>query len=236
MTPGTYTLAQDEGKTDKVDEKGESTAQQQSTDRQDEGTDMPKVSTTRTKLSTDKVEEGTAEPEPRERASDPDKKKKMSQEKMAQLSLDQERSGGKVSSPEGDYLVVYRVNGNFRAFNYLIRRIAKDVKETLRSDQDLSECLNTSSMKIQRNYPKKHEVKQCSTIKFREISLEPDVHETLPKPNMPNLELNDQKFCEEASNQMEKIFQIFQDLLFDISFADALLLMPRFAPTIKNLL
>ncbi|GJY31339.1 hypothetical protein Tco_0414834 [Tanacetum coccineum] len=52
-----YTLAQDEGKTDKVDEKGESTAQQQSTDRQDEGTDMPKVSTARTKLSTDKVEE-----------------------------------------------------------------------------------------------------------------------------------------------------------------------------------
>ncbi|GKD32206.1 reverse transcriptase domain-containing protein [Tanacetum coccineum] len=32
---------------------------------------------------------------------------------------------------------------------------------------------------------------------------------------------------------MEKIFQ---DLCFDISFADALLLMPRFAPTIKNLL
>ncbi|GJX66327.1 reverse transcriptase domain-containing protein [Tanacetum coccineum] len=35
---------------------------------------------------------------------------------------------------------------------------------------------------------------------------------------------------------MEKIFQIFQDLRFDISFAEALLLMPRFAPTIKNLL
>ncbi|GKA38430.1 hypothetical protein Tco_0730981 [Tanacetum coccineum] len=64
-----YTLAQDEGKTDKVDEKGESTATQQSTDRQDKGTDMPKVSTARTKLSTDKVEEGTAEPEPRESTS-----------------------------------------------------------------------------------------------------------------------------------------------------------------------
>ncbi|GJR11029.1 reverse transcriptase domain-containing protein [Tanacetum coccineum] len=35
---------------------------------------------------------------------------------------------------------------------------------------------------------------------------------------------------------MEKILQIFQDLRFDISFADALLLMPRFAPTIKSLL
>ncbi|GKA88735.1 hypothetical protein Tco_0810499, partial [Tanacetum coccineum] len=64
-----YTLAQDEGKTDKVDEKGESTAQQQSTDRQDKGTDMPKVSTARTKLSTNKLEEGTAEPEPRESTS-----------------------------------------------------------------------------------------------------------------------------------------------------------------------
>ncbi|GJT20717.1 hypothetical protein Tco_0890654 [Tanacetum coccineum] len=62
-------FAQDEGKIDKVDEKGESTTQQQSTDRQVEGTGMPKVSTARTKLSTDKVEEGTIEPEPRESTS-----------------------------------------------------------------------------------------------------------------------------------------------------------------------
>nr|GEY22393.1 reverse transcriptase domain-containing protein [Tanacetum cinerariifolium] len=35
---------------------------------------------------------------------------------------------------------------------------------------------------------------------------------------------------------MEKFFQIFQDLHFDISFADALLLIPKFASTIKRLL
>ncbi|GKF27347.1 hypothetical protein Tco_0083241, partial [Tanacetum coccineum] len=29
----------------------------------------------------------------------------------------------KVSSPDGDYLVVYRVNGHFRAFNYLIEAL-----------------------------------------------------------------------------------------------------------------
>ncbi|GJY22376.1 hypothetical protein Tco_0396034 [Tanacetum coccineum] len=40
------------------------------------------------------------------------------------------------------------------------RRIAKDVKETLRSDQDLSECLNTFSMKFKESTLKKHEVKQ----------------------------------------------------------------------------
>nr|GEX30360.1 reverse transcriptase domain-containing protein [Tanacetum cinerariifolium] len=35
---------------------------------------------------------------------------------------------------------------------------------------------------------------------------------------------------------MDKFFPIFQDLLFDISFADALLLMPKFASTIKSFL
>nr|GEZ64282.1 reverse transcriptase domain-containing protein [Tanacetum cinerariifolium] len=66
---------------------------------------------------------------------------------------------------------------------------------------------------------------------------EPDVPKTLPKPNIPYpLRLNDQKLCEKATNQMEKFFQIFQDFHFDISFADALLLMPKFASMIKSLL
>ncbi|GJT03793.1 reverse transcriptase domain-containing protein [Tanacetum coccineum] len=66
---------------------------------------------------------------------------------------------------------------------------------------------------------------------------EPDVPKTLPKPNIPYpSRRNDQKSRDKASNQIEKIFQIFQDLCFDISFADALLFMPRFAPTIRNLL
>ncbi|GKF20279.1 reverse transcriptase domain-containing protein, partial [Tanacetum coccineum] len=66
---------------------------------------------------------------------------------------------------------------------------------------------------------------------------EPDVPKNLPKPNIPYpYRLNQEKSCDKASNQKEKIFQMFQDLLFDISFADALLLMPRFSPTIKSLL
>ncbi|GJY24070.1 reverse transcriptase domain-containing protein [Tanacetum coccineum] len=58
-----------------------------------------------------------------------------------------------------------------------------------------------------------------------------------PKPSIPYpSRLNDQKLREKANNQMEKFFQIFQDLHFDISFADALILMPKFASTIKSLL
>nr|GEV04275.1 reverse transcriptase domain-containing protein [Tanacetum cinerariifolium] len=66
---------------------------------------------------------------------------------------------------------------------------------------------------------------------------EPDVSKTLPKLNIPYpLRLNDQKLREKATNQIEKFFQIFQDFHFDISFADALLLVPKFASTIKSLL
>ncbi|GJR80172.1 hypothetical protein Tco_0150957 [Tanacetum coccineum] len=68
-------------------------------------------------------------------------------------------------------------------------------------------------------------------------TLESDVPKNLPKPHIPYpSRLNQEKSRNKASNQKEKIFQMFQDLHFDISLADALLLMPRFAPTIKSLL
>nr|GEW51623.1 reverse transcriptase domain-containing protein [Tanacetum cinerariifolium] len=69
------------------------------------------------------------------------------------------------------------------------------------------------------------------------LILKPDVPKTLPKPNIPyTSRLNDQKLREKATNQMERFFQIFQDLHFNISFADALLLMPKSTSMIKSLL
>nr|GEW72781.1 reverse transcriptase domain-containing protein [Tanacetum cinerariifolium] len=50
------------------------------------------------------------------------------------------------------------------------------------------------------------------------LILEPDVSKTLPMPNIPYpSRLNDQKLRKKATNQMEKFFQIFQDLHFDIT-------------------
>nr|GEX80658.1 reverse transcriptase domain-containing protein [Tanacetum cinerariifolium] len=62
-----------------------------------------------------------------------------------------------------------------------------------------------------------------------------------PKPNQrPSIpypsRLHDQKLRDKAKDQREKFFQIFKDLKFNISFADALILMPKFGPTIKTLL
>nr|GEU70413.1 reverse transcriptase domain-containing protein [Tanacetum cinerariifolium] len=41
---------------------------------------------------------------------------------------------------------------------------------------------------------------------------------------------------DKANDQREKSFQIFKDFNFNISFADALILMPKFGPSIKSLL
>ncbi|GJY63497.1 reverse transcriptase domain-containing protein [Tanacetum coccineum] len=58
-----------------------------------------------------------------------------------------------------------------------------------------------------------------------------------PKPSIPYpSRLNDQKLHEKANNQMLKFLQIFQKLHFDISFADALLHMLKFASKFKSLL
>ncbi|GJX16558.1 reverse transcriptase domain-containing protein [Tanacetum coccineum] len=58
-----------------------------------------------------------------------------------------------------------------------------------------------------------------------------------PKPSIPYpSRLNNQKLREKANNQMLKFLQIFQRLHFDLSFADALLHMPKFASTFKSLL
>nr|GEU46609.1 reverse transcriptase domain-containing protein [Tanacetum cinerariifolium] len=82
------------------------------------------------------------------------------------------------------------------------------------------------------------EVPLKSNLRLCQIPIfEPDVPRTKTKSSIPYpSRLNDQKLREKATNQMEKFFQIFHDLHFDISFADALLLMPKFASTIKSLL
>ncbi|GJV08943.1 reverse transcriptase domain-containing protein [Tanacetum coccineum] len=47
---------------------------------------------------------------------------------------------------------------------------------------------------------------------------------------------NDERNREKANEQIEKFYKIFQDLSFEISFTDALMLMPKFASTLKTLI
>nr|GEY23516.1 reverse transcriptase domain-containing protein [Tanacetum cinerariifolium] len=74
------------------------------------------------------------------------------------------------------------------------------------------------------------------------LTIKPVISPTsAPRPNQrPSIpypsRLQDQKLRDKANDQREKFFQIFKDLNFNISFADALILMPEFGPSIKSLL
>ncbi|GJU42829.1 hypothetical protein Tco_1195786 [Tanacetum coccineum] len=58
-----------------------------------------------------------------------------------------------------------------------------------------------------------------------------------PKPSIPYpSRRNDEKRRENANEQIKKFYEIFKDMSFEISFMDALTLMPKFASTLKALI
>ncbi|GJS54336.1 reverse transcriptase domain-containing protein [Tanacetum coccineum] len=71
---------------------------------------------------------------------------------------------------------------------------------------------------------------------------EPDVDPvSAPMPNQRTSipfpsRRNDERRREKANDQIEKFYEIFRDLSFEISFTDALTLMPKFASTLKTLI
>ncbi|GKA25763.1 reverse transcriptase domain-containing protein [Tanacetum coccineum] len=58
-----------------------------------------------------------------------------------------------------------------------------------------------------------------------------------PKPSIPYpSRRNIERRLEKANDQIEKFYKIFKDLSFEISLTDALILMPKFASTLKALI
>nr|GFC64474.1 reverse transcriptase domain-containing protein [Tanacetum cinerariifolium] len=57
------------------------------------------------------------------------------------------------------------------------------------------------------------------------------------KPSIPYPSRHDnEKCCDQANEQIEKFYEIFKEMSFEISFTDALTLMPKFASTLKALI
>ncbi|GJU98528.1 hypothetical protein Tco_1327799 [Tanacetum coccineum] len=77
-------------------------------------------------------------------------------------------------------------------------------------------------------------------IQTRNPNPEPNVAPVVtpvPKASIPfPSRRNDERRKEKASDQIEKFYEIFRDLSFEISFTDALMLMPKFASTLKTLI
>ncbi|GKC24942.1 reverse transcriptase domain-containing protein [Tanacetum coccineum] len=60
----------------------------------------------------------------------------------------------------------------------------------------------------------------------------PNLKPIIPYPSRRN----DEKRHEKPNDQIEKFYKIIQDMIFEISLADALILMPKFASTLKALI
>nr|GEU76342.1 putative reverse transcriptase domain-containing protein [Tanacetum cinerariifolium] len=57
------------------------------------------------------------------------------------------------------------------------------------------------------------------------------------KPSIPHPSRRDnERSRDQANEQIEKFYEIFKDMIFEISFTDALILMPKFASTLKALI
>ncbi|GJZ64775.1 reverse transcriptase domain-containing protein [Tanacetum coccineum] len=63
-------------------------------------------------------------------------------------------------------------------------------------------------------------------------ALMPNLKPSIPYPSRRN----DERRREKANDQIEKFYEIFKDLSFEISLTDALILMPKFASTLKALI
>ncbi|GKF73446.1 reverse transcriptase domain-containing protein [Tanacetum coccineum] len=60
----------------------------------------------------------------------------------------------------------------------------------------------------------------------------PNLKSSIPYPSRHN----DERRREKANDQIEKLYKIFKDLSFEISLTDSLILMPKFASTLKSLI
>nr|GEX45634.1 reverse transcriptase domain-containing protein [Tanacetum cinerariifolium] len=105
---------------------------------------------------------------------------------------------------------------NFRLKNDMIQQVQNSYQFHGLSDDDAN----------------KHLDKFLHRVKAPVSALKPNLKPSIPYPSR----LHDQKLCYKANDQKEKFFQIFKDLDFNISFADSLILMPKFGLTIKSLL
>nr|GEW33211.1 reverse transcriptase domain-containing protein [Tanacetum cinerariifolium] len=76
-------------------------------------------------------------------------------------------------------------------------------------------------------------VKQGTELVVAPVSaMMPNVKSSIPYP----LRRDNERRHDQANEQIEKFYEIFKDMSFEISFTDAIILMPKFASTLKALI
>lgn len=145
---------------------------------------------------------------------------------MNQASTSGTLPGNTIPNPKGELKAITTRSG--KAYDGPSTPIPPPMKEAEREPEVIKNKVQSPSSRSTAHV--QHSVDQTSIPEF-------DFPKSIPKPSIPYpSRLSDQKLRDQTNNQMKKFLEIFQKLHFDISFADALLYMPKFASTFKSLL
>nr|GEX01595.1 retrovirus-related Pol polyprotein from transposon TNT 1-94 [Tanacetum cinerariifolium] len=118
-------------------------------------------------------------------------------------------------------------NSNLELKNMFVERETEVTKDTVHPTN------NGSTEDVQHPvFPTESLILNSEPVASPVSAPRPNQRPSIPYPSR----LQDQKLRDKANDQLEKFFQIFKDLNFNISFVDALILMPNFGPSIKSLL
>ncbi|GKF53559.1 hypothetical protein Tco_0160469, partial [Tanacetum coccineum] len=109
----------------------------------------------------------------------------------------------------------------------VVERETKVTKDTvLPTNNESTKDVQPPVVQIQPQVPNSEPV--VAPVSALMANLKPSI----PYPSRRNYERRREK----ANDQIEKFYEIFKDLSFDISLTDALILMPKFASTLKALI
>nr|GEV78934.1 reverse transcriptase domain-containing protein [Tanacetum cinerariifolium] len=109
---------------------------------------------------------------------------------------------------------------------------SKVVKQGTEVTKDQLQTLSSQS-----TAPVQPSVAQSETLVFEPVVAPVSAPMPNLKPSIPYPSRRDNKrHREQANKQIEKFYEIFKDMSFEISFTDALILMPKFASTHKALI
>ncbi|GKB58107.1 hypothetical protein Tco_0914293 [Tanacetum coccineum] len=160
----------------------------------------------------------------------------------------------------GDAIVIPEINANFELKHvfspkYIVSKPKEDLKVLLQKVYCYKEPMIPTSKVVERRtevtkdtvFPTNNGITKdvqppVVPVEKQNPVSEPDVAPVSapmpnPKPSIPYpSRRNDERHRENANEQKEKFYEIFKDMSFEISFMDALTLMPKFASTLKALI
>nr|GEW32638.1 hypothetical protein [Tanacetum cinerariifolium] len=136
-----------------------------------------------------------------------------------------------IANPKSDLKAITTQSGVSYDGPQIPPQVVENIPEVTKDTVKLTNNGNTKDVQPQA-------VQSESSVSISKLEIAPvSASKSNPKALIPYpSKRKDEKNHEKTNNQIKKFYQIFNDMSFEISFTDALILMPKFASTLKALI